>query len=108
MNNDARFFFYLSGFVGFVLFFLLGTLISRDFVTALVQSAFGCLFFGICGRFLLSFILNGIILESGNQNPKSSLSQPLPSPKERESAKLSVAEINESALRSNHIVETKA
>mgnify|MGYP001288922799 FL=1 len=108
MNNDARFFFYLSGFVGFVLFFLLGTLISRDFVTALVQSAFGCLFFGICGRFLLSFILNGIILDSGNQKPQPSLSPTLPSTKERDAAKLSVADVNESALRSNHMVETKA
>jgi hypothetical protein len=77
-------------------------------MTALVQSAFGCLFFGICGRFLLSFILNGIILDSGNQIPKPSISQSLPSSKEKDAAKLSVAEVNESALRSNHIVKTKA
>ena len=64
MNDDARFFFYLSGFVGFLLFFLLGILLTKDFMIALVQSSFGCLFFAICGRWILSFILNGIIVDS--------------------------------------------
>ena len=108
MNNDAKFFFCLSGFFGFIIFFIFGILITNDPLVALVQSSFGCLFFAVCGRMLLSFILNGIILDSGNQIPKPSISQSLPSSKEKDAAKLSVAEVNESALRSNHIVKTKA
>jgi hypothetical protein len=64
MNDDARFFFCISGFAGFVLFLFFGFIISGDFLVALVQSAFGCLFFALCGRYLLCFILNGILVES--------------------------------------------
>ena len=64
MNDVARFFFCISGFAGFVLFLFFGFLISGDFLVALVQSVFGCLFFALCGRYLLCFILNGILVES--------------------------------------------
>ena len=106
MNNDARFFFYLSGFVGFVLFFLLGTLISRDFVTALVQSAFGCLFFGICGRFLLSFILNGIIVESKEVQLNKESSDKPNTPINNDPAKLAAA-MNEASTSSKHLVQAQ-
>ncbi len=66
MRNDARFFFCISGFTGFVVFFFFGLVITGDPVIALAQSAFGCLFFAICGRFLLSFILNSISLGSSS------------------------------------------
>ncbi len=68
MNDDARFFFYLSGFLGFVFFFLFGLFSSKDLIHALALGTFGCLFFSVSGRFLLSFILKGIILDSKNTN----------------------------------------
>ena len=34
-------------------------MINGDPIYALVQSTFGCLFFAICGRMLLTFFLNG-------------------------------------------------
>ena len=61
MNNNARFFFYIFGFTGYILFFTGGILINGNPIYALVQSAFGCLFFAISGRILLTFFLNGTI-----------------------------------------------
>ena len=69
MNNDARFFFYLSGFTGFLFFFFFALIISEDIIKALVLASFGCLFFSIAGRFLLGFILNSILLNSDSSNP---------------------------------------
>jgi hypothetical protein len=105
MNNDARFFFYLSGFIGFVVFFLVGILISHDFIIALVQSTFGCLFFALCGRFLLSFILNGIIVESISRNKKIETGN-VSKQNDNDSAKLAEA-MNEASTNSKHMVQAQ-
>ena len=106
MNNDARFFFYFSGFIGFLVFFLMGIIISNDFIVALVQSTFGCLFFALCGRFLLSFILNGIIVESNEvQQNKESPDKPI-TPINNDPAKLAAA-MNEASTSSKHLVQAQ-
>jgi hypothetical protein len=61
IKDDAKFFFCLSGFTGFVLFFLVSSIIQKDTIAALVYGAGGCLVFSIFGRYLLGFILNGIM-----------------------------------------------
>ena len=106
MNNDARFFFYFSGFIGFLVFFLMGIIISNDFIIALVQSTFGCLFFALCGRFLLCFILNGIIVESKKiQLNKESPDKPN-KPINNDPAKLAAA-MNEASTSSKYLVQAQ-
>lgn len=106
MNNDARFFFYFSGFIGFVVFFMMSIIISNDFIIALVQSTFGCLFFALSGRFLLSFILNGIIVESKKSQPKKEPSDKPTTPNNNDTAKL-VAAMNEASTNSKHLVQAQ-
>ena len=106
MNNDARFFFYFSGFIGFLVFFLMGIIISNDFIIALVQSTFGCLFFALCGRFLLSFILNGIIVESKKVQLNKESSDKPNTPINNDPAKL-VAAMNEASTSSKHLVQAQ-
>ena len=106
MNNDARFFFYFSGFIGFLVFFLMGIIISNDFIVALVQSTFGCLFFALCGRFLLSFILNGIIVESNEVQQNKQTSDKPNTLINNDPAKLAAA-MNEASTSSKHLVEAQ-
>ena len=106
MNNDARFFFYFSGFIGFLVFFLMGIIISNDFIIALVQSTFGCLFFALCGRFLLSFILNGIIVESKQIQPNKESPHKPNKPINNDPAKLAAA-MNEASTSSKHLVQAQ-
>ena len=107
MNNNAHFFFYFSGFVGFLVFFLIGVIISNNILVAFVQGAFGCLFFAISGRFLLSFILNGIIVESGKLPSSQQPSDKLKTPIENDPKKLAVAAMNEASTNSKHLVQAK-
>jgi|TARA_B110000495_G_scaffold129708_1_gene112872 hypothetical protein len=107
MNDDARFFFYLSGFVGFLLFFLLGILLTKDFLIALVQSSFGCLFFAICGRWILSFILNGTIVDSLSKPLDSHSSGKLPLSTKNDPTDLTVAAMNEASTKAPHLVEAQ-
>ena len=71
INDDAKFFFCLSGFTGFLLFFLVSSIIQKDTIMALVYGAGGCLVFSIFGRYLLGFILKGIM-----QSSSTSIQQP--------------------------------
>ena len=88
------------------MFFLMGIIISNDFIVALVQSTFGCLFFALCGRFLLSFILNGIIVESNEvQQNKESPDKPI-TPINNDPAKLAAA-MNEASTSSKHLVQAQ-
>ncbi|MDG0965274.1 MAG: hypothetical protein P8P49_03965 [Opitutales bacterium] len=104
MNNDAKFFFCLSGFIGFVLFFMLGIIITNDLLTALVQSSFGCLFFAVCGRILLSFILNGNIVDS-NTNPIDPRDLSLST--ENDPTNLATAAMNEASTTANRMVDAQ-
>ena len=61
MNNDARFFFCLCGFVGFVLFFSLGWILTGNAFDALLSGSIGCLVLGVGGRILLGTLLRSIL-----------------------------------------------
>ncbi|MBT5916529.1 MAG: hypothetical protein HOH60_09285 [Opitutae bacterium] len=104
MNNDAKFFFCLSGFFGFIIFFIFGIIITKDPFVASVQSSFGCLFFAVCGRILLSFILNGNIVDSNNNSlhPRD-----LSSPTENNPTNLATAAMNEASTTANRMVDAQ-
>ena len=53
MNDDAKFFFFLSGFFGFVFFYFFSIFLNRDPILSLVYGSTGSLFFSILGRYLL-------------------------------------------------------
>ena len=61
MNNDARFFFCLCGFAGFVLFFSLGWILTGNAFDALLRGSIGCLVFGVGGRILLGTLLRSLL-----------------------------------------------
>jgi hypothetical protein len=71
MKNDARFFFCLTGFVGFLLFYLIASLLHQNFAFSLMHGAIGCLCFAIYGRFLLGILLKNSIVQS-TQSTQSS------------------------------------
>ena len=108
MRNDARFFFCISGFAGFLLFFFSGLVISGDPVTALAQSAFGCLFFAICGRFLLSFILSGISVESSAKTQPDPVKENLPELDKIDAMQLAKNAMSEASTNAQPLVQAKA
>ena len=59
LKDDAKFFFCLSGFTGFSVFFSVSFFLHQNAVLSLVYGTIGCLFFSITGRFLLGFVLKG-------------------------------------------------
>jgi hypothetical protein len=61
MNNDARFFFCLCGFAGFVLFFSLGWILTGNAFDALLRGSIGCLVLGVGGRILLGTLLRSLV-----------------------------------------------
>ncbi|MBU62443.1 MAG: hypothetical protein CMI26_08070 [Opitutae bacterium] len=75
MNNDARFFFCLCGFAGFVLFFSLGWILTGNAFDALLRGSIGCLVLGVGGRILLGTVLRSLVAststlgEEQGQNP---------------------------------------
>jgi hypothetical protein len=76
MKNDARFLFCFTGFVGFLLFYLIASLIHKNFAISLVHGTIGCLTFAIYGRFLL-----GILLKSSlTNNPSTITAKHAPTP----------------------------
>lgn len=108
MRNDARFFFCISGFAGFLLFFFSGLVIGSDPVTALAQSAFGCLFFAICGRFLLCFILSGISVESNTNAQPDPANENLPELNKIDATQLAKNAMNEASTNVQPLVQAKA
>jgi len=74
---------------------------------ALVQSSFGCLFFAICGRWILSFILNGIIVDSTTKPLDSHSSGKLLLSTKNDPTDLAVAAMNEASTKAPHLVEAQ-
>ena len=58
MNDDAKFFFFLCGFIGFVSFFCLSFVLYQDFCKSLFLSSLGCVFFALIGRQMLRYALS--------------------------------------------------
>ena len=78
MNNDARYFFCLSGFVGFLLFFPLGWLVTGNALDALLRGCAGCLVFAVAGRALLGLLLRPPPLRARVASGSSPESPPAP------------------------------
>ncbi|MBL65424.1 MAG: hypothetical protein CML14_04460 [Puniceicoccaceae bacterium] len=59
VNDDAKFFFCLCGFIGFTIFLAASYLNQKDLIIAVLYGSCGCLIFSILGRFLLGMLLKG-------------------------------------------------
>ena len=59
VNDDAKFFFCLCGFIGFSIFLAASYLNQKDLIIAVLYGSCGCLIFSILGRFLLGMLLKG-------------------------------------------------
>ena len=51
MKDDAKFSFFLSGFLGFLLFYFSAVLFHKDFMMGFLYGTFGCMVFANVGRF---------------------------------------------------------
>ena len=64
MNDDAKFFFFLSGFAGFVFFYAFSFFLNRDPILSLIYGSSGSLIFSLLGRALLISALRKIELST--------------------------------------------
>tara|TARA_B100002019_G_scaffold280917_1_gene284389 strand:+ start:441 stop:797 length:357 start_codon:yes stop_codon:yes gene_type:complete len=62
MNDDAKFFFFLSGFTGFVFFYSFSMILNRDPILSLIYGSSGSLFFSLLGRSLLISALRKVLV----------------------------------------------
>lgn len=61
MKDDAKFFFFIGGFAGFLVFYLFSSLICGDFLASLLYGSIGCVLFAMSGRALLGFALTAVL-----------------------------------------------
>jgi hypothetical protein len=74
VNDDAKFFFFLSGFIGFVFFYACSLFLYRDLVMSLVFGAIGSVVFSFFGRILLTSALRKVQNSQALISPNSSAS----------------------------------
>tara|TARA_B100001057_G_scaffold391841_1_gene400230 strand:- start:1346 stop:1693 length:348 start_codon:yes stop_codon:yes gene_type:complete len=115
MNDDAKFFFCLGGFVGFLLFFSIGFALHGNASFALLLGALGCLFIALSGRFLLGLVLSANLTVKGKgdglhvrKKEKASLNAPKSVKEMIDPAELAAQAMSEAATTSKPLVETKA
>lgn len=77
MNDNAHFFFFLFGFLGYVVLFC-STIFFFDIISAVINGSLGCLMFAIIGRQMLALLLDQEAVTSKNsgevsQNTSSSV-----------------------------------
>lgn len=60
MNDDAKYFFFLSGFIGFIFFYGFSLILNHDPLKSLIYGAIGSLFFSLSWRMLLSSALKKV------------------------------------------------
>jgi hypothetical protein len=60
MNDDAKYFFFLSGFIGFIFFYGFSLVLNHDPLKSLIYGAIGSLFFSLSWRTLLSSALKKV------------------------------------------------
>ena len=60
MNDDAKYFFFLSGFIGFIFFYGFSLVLNHDPLKSLIYGAIGSLFFSLSWRMLLSSALKKV------------------------------------------------
>ena len=70
MNDNAHFFFFLFGFVGFVVLFC-STIFFFDIISAVINGSLGCLMFAIIGRQMLALLLDQEAVTSKNSGEVS-------------------------------------
>jgi hypothetical protein len=70
MNDDAKYLFFISGFVGFLFFYLISFLLDKDLLVALIKGSLGCLVVGLSTRYILGYALKHTspVLISGSKN----------------------------------------
>jgi hypothetical protein len=113
MNDDAKYFFCLGGFIGFLLFFSIGFALHGNASFALLLGSFGCLLISLSGRFLLGLVLHGNLNMKIN-GPKvvvdegAGLNSPKSVKKMIDPAELAAQAMSEAATTSKPLVETKA
>lgn len=81
MNDDAKFFFFLSGFTGFVFFYSFSMILNRDPILSLIYGSSGSLFFSLLGRTLLISALRKVLVsrqgdEVNDEEDKKGTSDP--------------------------------
>jgi hypothetical protein len=80
MNDDAKYFFFLSGFVGFVFFFSFSLFLYHDPLRSILYGSIGSLFFSLSWRMLLMSALKKVQCSKENEPNKMSKPQVLPAP----------------------------
>ena len=60
MNDDAKYFFFLSGFIGFIFFYGFSLVLNHDPLKSLIYGSIGSLFFSLSWRMLLSSALKKV------------------------------------------------
>jgi hypothetical protein len=60
MNDDAKYFFFLSGFIGFIFFYGISLVLNHDPLQSLVYGSIGSLFFSLSWRMLLCSALKKV------------------------------------------------
>ena len=78
MKDDAKFFFFMCGFVGFVAFYISSNVIYGDLIHGLLHASIGCVLFSVSGRFLLGFALSAKPVGSKNSELPQSSSGTIP------------------------------
>lgn len=113
MNDDAKYFFCLGGFIGFLLFFSIGFVLHGNASFALLLGSLGCLLISLSGRFLLGLVLHGNLNMKVNglkvgQDEGRGLNSPKSVKDMIDPAELAAQAMSEAATTSKPLVETKA
>lgn len=113
MNDDAKYFFCLGGFIGFLLFFSIGFALHGNASFALLLGSLGCLLISLSGRFLLGLVLHGNLNMKVNglkvgKDEEGGLNSPKSVKKMIDPAELAAQAMGEAATTSKPLVETKA
>ncbi len=106
MNDDAKFFFFLSGFFGFVFVYSFSLVFKNDFIISLIFGSMGCVTFSLFGRFFLGQALKRVskipsASEEIADNLLSQVNQPENDSQER-------ASVEQRATRANMEASSKA
>jgi len=99
MNDDAKYFFFLSGFVGFVFFFSFSLFLNHDPLGSVLYGSIGSLFFSLSWRMILMSALKKVQFSKENEPNNVSKPNAVPSPQSTDSDNNS--EAVQSAVKAN-------
>lgn len=98
MNDDAKYFFFLSGFVGFVFFFSSSLFLNHDPLGSLLYGSIGSLFFSLSWRTLLMSALKKVQFSKERQPNNESKANAVPASQSIDSES---SEAVKSAMKAN-------